>query len=52
MSINEVATVTKFSTHKLFYDIDRMGPKEDLVALKRTVFVLTQSTFPPAFQTV
>ncbi len=41
----DVNQAKPFSTHRLFYDINRM---EDLVALVRAVFVLTQQcTFLP-----
>ena len=44
----DVNQAKSFSTHRLFYDINRMGPTEDLVALVRAVFVLTQQcTFLP-----
>ena len=46
MLTGEVAAAAKFYTHELYYDVTRMGPTEDLAALVRSVFVLTQCTFP------
>ena len=44
----DVKKAKRFSTHKLYYDVNRMGPTEDLAALVRSVFVLTQQcTFAP-----
>ena len=45
MTYAEVETAEKFFTHALYYDVARMGPSEDLTALVRSVFVLTQCTF-------
>ena len=46
MLIEEVKVADKFFTHKLYYDVSRMGPSEDLAALLRSVFFLTHRTLP------
>jgi hypothetical protein len=45
MTFQEVAAAEKFSTHELCYNVRNMGAGEDLAALVRSVFVLTQCTF-------
>ena len=47
MTFAEVADAVKFSTHVLYYNVDNMSAGEDLAALVRSVFVLTQCTFYP-----
>ena len=47
MTFQEVAAAEKFSTHELYYNVGNMGAGEDLAALVRSVFVLTQCTFSP-----
>ena len=47
MTFEEVAAADSFPTHKLYYDVSNMGAGEDLAALVRSVFVLTQCTFSP-----
>ena len=42
MLTKDVKKAKRFSTHKLYYDVNRMGPTEDVAALVRSVFVLTQ----------
>ena len=50
MLISELDSAEKVYTHKLYYDLSggAIGPAEDLAALVRAVFVLTQCTFSPA----
>ena len=49
MLTSDVDAAEMFSTHELYYDLTRkMGPEQDLAALVRAVFVLTQCTFSPA----
>lgn len=48
MTSNEVSTKDMFSTHKLYYDVNNMGAGQDLAALVRSVYRLTQCTFSPA----
>ena len=45
MPTSAVQKTKNFYTHLLYYDARRMGPEEDLAALVRSVFVLTQCTF-------
>jgi hypothetical protein len=47
MNCDSIPQTNIFNTHKLFYNVSNMGPHEDLAALVRSVFVLTQNTFPP-----
>jgi hypothetical protein len=47
MTFEEVANAKSFSTHELYYNVGNMGAGEDLAALVRSVFVLTQCTFSP-----
>lgn len=47
MTFKEVAAAEKFCTHEQFYNVGNMGAAEDLEALVRSVFVLTQCTFSP-----
>jgi hypothetical protein len=51
-TFKEVAAADQFFTHKLYYDVSKMGAGEDLAALVRSVFVLTQITFPVTVETV
>jgi hypothetical protein len=45
MTFNELAKTDKVCTHTQFYNVVKMGPAQDLAALLRSVFVLTQLTF-------
>jgi len=47
MTFQEVAAAEEFPTHELYYNVGNMGAGEDLAALVRSVFVLTQCTFSP-----
>lgn len=47
MTFEEVAAAEKICTHELYYNVDNKGAAEDLAALVRSVFVLTQCTFSP-----
>ena len=47
MTFEEVAAAEKFCTHEQYYNVGNMGAAEDLAALVRSVFVLTQCTFSP-----
>mmetsp|Transcript_4041 Transcript_4041/g.5600 ORF Transcript_4041/g.5600 Transcript_4041/m.5600 type:complete len:528 (+) Transcript_4041:109-1692(+) len=46
LTFRELDRAERFPTHLLYYNINRMGQGEDLAALVRSVFVLTQCTFP------
>ena len=45
MTFEEVAAADKFCTHEQYYNVGNMGAAQDLAALVRSVFVLTQCTF-------
>ena len=47
MTFGEVAEAEQFFTHELYYDVGNMGAAQDLAALVRSVFSLTQCTFSP-----
>lgn len=47
MTFEEMAAAETFCTHEQYYNVRNMGAPEDLAALVRSVFVLTQCTISP-----